>query len=110
MAVVSRRIFGPALVPAVTGVIYTVPAGRTAIIRGLYLRSNSTTVAQNVNLYIGAASGGTCIWSQSVPVHPYATALPAEIILNPGDVLRGDSVLGSVVVAGFGSLLLGAPA
>lgn len=88
---------------------YTVPVGRTAVVRSITLSSNAT-VAGEVKIYVGAASTPTLIWVGQVP--PKTTViLDHWMALLPGDTLRGKVVTGqqNVTMAVFGALLLGEP-
>lgn len=105
----SRLFFGPVVLVAATAtVLYTVPAGRTAIFHAI-LVMNTGVAAAFADLRINGAANVDRVWLHSVP--PTETVdLYDRIILNPGDVLWGRSALGAtIVMSGYGSLLDGAP-
>lgn len=108
MAVRSRRFFGPTTLGATTAILYTVPAERTAVVRTLTLVNRSAgAVLAVITLNGGASSEGLAY--VSLPTQT-STVLTADLVLNPGDVLRGfATAAGAVAVAAFGSLLDGAP-
>lgn len=96
------------LVPVATTTLYTVPPDRTLIVRSLTL-ANVGAVTETFNIRIGAGGTGTIIYTA-----PLASAasinLQLYLILNPTEVLRANSTLGlGLQIAGFGSLLQGAP-
>lgn len=105
MAVRSRRLSGPIVVPAggVNTVIYTVPAGRTAVVRGCFVY-NSLLLVNTVNLLTGIGS----FWGHRFANAEFVQTVDREFVLNPGDVLVASSTTGANVTV-FGSLLLGAP-
>lgn len=109
-AVRSRRLFGPTQLGAVGATaLYTVPAGRTAVFRGISLANVNAAVTEGRVMLNGTTSAflvwiGTIAAKSSLPV-------PLELVLDPADVLYGQCVTGgtNITFAGFGSLLLGAP-
>lgn len=113
MAVRSRRLFGPASSGAGAGgaVIYTVPAGRTAIIRTLQLHNNSAVGATIAALNLNNPGVATFFWRPEPLGALGSVFYPGTMILMPGDVLsfRADPVTATCVALGFGTLLLGSP-
>lgn len=110
MAVRSRRLFGPLIVNVtVATTIYTVPAGRTAIIRALYIWNRSDLTNAVGRLHINGSSSSLRILDLTMAVDE--TRVYENIVLDPGDTLvwTNPGVAGAYVLAGFGSLLLGAP-
>lgn len=111
MAVRSRRLFGgQRLTVGAIQTIYTVPSGRTAILRKITLTNSSDTVAQPVTLRINGTTGGTLLFEDLVPGQTTVTL--EDVVLNPGDILRGRSNLTGTTgidIFGFGSLLEGEP-
>lgn len=112
MAVRSRRLFGPANVPSgAATALYTVPSGRTAVVRSLVVANTSLTVAGSGSFRInGTTSGFTWWWIPSIAVGDTWSA-DVVLILNPLDVLyfRQDTGANALRVTGGGSLLLGEP-
>ena len=109
MAVRSRRLAGPVtLSTSSETTIYTVPSGRTAIVRLIALADTGAggcTVGLSINPGSGAARFAR---SLAVPASGSIT-FTAPLILNPGDVLSGRSVTDTCGCWVFGSLLLGEP-
>lgn len=110
MAVRSRRLFGPTVTTSASVLtLFTCPSGRTALFRGIYIATNDAATRQ-FRLEVNVAASTHLIWMQDLPAKS-GVALPQEIVLNPGDTLRGQCVTnpGVVVFSGYGSLLLGEP-
>lgn len=97
-----------AVAPAAPAILYTVPGGRTAIFRSLYV-ANVGVAASLPFLWVNGVALANIVWVGQVPAF---TTLPLQddLILNPGDVLRGQVGAGGLIqFSGFGSLLDGAP-
>lgn len=108
MAVRSRRLFGPTSLPTTPGILYTVPAGRTAILRSCRL-TNRLLTNEPFALFVNGTLTSTAVFLGTIPGQTSVEAFD-ELVLNPGDVLRGSTVLANAGVAiGSGSLLLGEP-
>lgn len=111
MSVRSRRLWGP--VRVIGGgfqPIFTVPLGRTAIIRTLYISNPSDTADWPISLRIPTAASPGVLF-QGV-VDGFTPIILTDIILNPGDQLSGRSnAVGTpgIDTYGFGALLLGEP-
>jgi len=105
VAVRSRRLWGPVALPAASAavVVYTVPAGRTAVVRGL-VTYNDLGIANQITLKIN----GALWWGNNFANNQLVAVVPTEVVLSPGDVLRCSCTLASHVT-GFGSLLDGVP-
>lgn len=108
MAVRSRRILGPVVLPVVAAVIYTVPADRTLLIRTCTF-FNNTAVPQTTRVGTSASAANSVYWV-ALPAGPVIAVFTHQVILNPGDQLWGLSTTGVSVCHLFGSLLDGAPA
>jgi hypothetical protein len=109
VAVRSRRLFGPRSESTGAGqvVLYTVPSGRTLILRSLIVFGRGVapnTFTVHVNL---AASTGR-LWRRTLAQNE-TLVLEEPMILNPGDIIYGTCEAGNVVWFGDGSLLFGAP-
>lgn len=109
-AVRSRRLWGP--LQATQGgptIVYTVPAGRTAVVRALIV-CNVNTVVGEARLFLvnGPVANGR-VWNKVMGERE--TVVIHDIVLNPGDELRltSNTPGGVVTFAGYGSLLLGEP-
>lgn len=57
----KKRLVGPAQLAGAAAVLYTVPAGRSALIRHIHL-SNPSLAAVDVTLSVGADAAGTRIF------------------------------------------------
>lgn len=113
MAVVvrSRRVVGPIVVVGVNVVLYTVPAGRTLIIRSIWC-DNTSAVNGEVELFLNGVNPANSIFR--APVNSHVTLqVDNWLALSPGDTLRALSRSAAVVpninVTIFGALLLGEP-
>lgn len=110
MAVRSRRLAGPSQVVAGGATLsYTVPSGRTAVVRSVVLSSNAMASGE-VKAYIGAIGTPQLVWVVQVPARS-TVVHPGYIVLNPGDVFTIAVVTGqqNVTAAIFGALLDGIP-
>ena len=115
MAVRSRRMAsGASILRENFVILYTVPAGRTAIIKACVL-TNNTATARTTRLLVRTAG----IASDVAVAYPLASrahlALPwQELVLGPGDTLEAWHAAADTSNAMHfyvsGSLLLGAPA
>lgn len=109
MSVRARRFVGPTLIAAAGTNLYTVPTGRTLIIRALWVQ-NASAVATQVRIGINGIAAAQQIQNGLVLGANGTSAVTTPIILNPGDQLWFSlSAAATVYVTGFGSLLLGAP-
>lgn len=109
MAVRSRRLYSANLnTLGATVNIYTVPSGRTLIVRTVTFK-RATINATDVEVLIRpAGGGGISTWARAALGTNETVALPFEIILNPADVLAV-FITARCYVHAFGSLLLGEP-
>lgn len=105
----SRRFFGPiALVAATNTDLYTVEDERTAIFHAITIVNNTVTAAI-LQLRVNGNLAADNVFIATMPGSSSADLID-RIILNPGDVLSARSQVGTTVsIAGFGSLLNGAP-
>lgn len=92
--------------------VYTVPAGRTAVIRTMTVTNTSSSDDGNFAVRVNGTSSGFGLF-ENVDLPAFQTWVqPEEICLDPGDVLYmlPRNVATNVFrTFGFGSLLLGAP-
>ncbi len=110
MAVRSRRLFGPTAVGTNspdTVLLYTVPAGRTAILTVLCV--NVSTLAAGAQLRLNNSLAPGQIFAVNIAAG--ASTVSPRIVLNPGDQLYGISAsfVREITFTGMGSLLLGEP-
>lgn len=110
MAVRSRRFFGPTKIATAGAVVlYTVPADRTALIRTLVLANGTAAATGLTYLLVNGSSGAdNAVWVGTVGANS-VTFVTADLILNPGDVLRGYVTSSACQFSAFGSLLDGPP-
>lgn len=107
MAVRSRRLWGPVSAAAgATQALYTVASGRTAVVRSHTLTTGSAVA---VEFQLRLTPGGATIWRGSLTSSSPVTV--PYMILNPGETLYlvNGSAVQTIVSAGWGSLLDGAP-
>lgn len=105
MAVASQRIWNTIRLTNTTAqIIYTVPAGKVAIVRSCVVANVQGTAVQ-VTLRINGTTGATVFIDTLLAGGAYIVT--PYLILNPGDVFRGrtGTVGGLVDVNGFGSVL-----
>lgn len=104
----SRRFFGPILVAASPQLLYTVPAGRTAVLKTLSLSAPAVAVP-NYSLRVNGVAGANQLYGGAVAAG-LSVLLFDLVVLNPGDTLHVVTAsLNLLVIAGFGSLLDGSP-
>lgn len=106
MATRSKRLFGPTNIAAGPTVVYTCPAGETAIVKQLSF-SNAAALAQTVALYINANTANSIVGGATVPAASALVLTGWFLVLQPGDTLRiGWSGTGGAV-SGHGAELEG---
>jgi hypothetical protein len=82
-----KRLYGPALLGNAAATVYTVPAGRFAVIRNLHL-VNETGGDLTFTIAIGADAAGTRIFNaQRVPAEDVYDSF-APFVMNAGEVLE----------------------
>lgn len=108
MAVRSRRLF-----PSTTAVqfaytdLFTVPQGRTAIYRSIFLANSGALPA--VMVIFSGPGPNNAVWIGTIPGGS-TIVVPGVVIGDPGHTLTAQTAAnGPVSVTGFGSLLNGAP-
>lgn len=106
MAVRSKRILGPVALPAAAAGIYTVPAGRTLVVRTVTF-FNNTGAAQICRLSTTASAANSVAYANVLAATP--AIFEHWMAFNPGDTIFGFSTAGTAVVHIFGALLLGEP-
>lgn len=118
MAVRSRRLWGPVAVPNSNAwtALYTVPAGRVAVVRGLVVTNANASAVLDVAIAANGVSGqrvNQTLWATAGMAAYSAFALPVEVCLDPADYLEGklayQAAAVNIVIFGFGTLLDGAP-
>lgn len=123
MAVRSRRLWGPiAQTGPGTPLLYTVPAGRTAVVRTVTFYKYGDATGTPAGLLLNGTTQDHCIFRADIVPSRSAFVLAQNglnsvsvtpmwdsIELNPGDDLYLWCTSNTLVCAGFGSLLLGEP-
>lgn len=106
MAVRSKRLWNPTVVGVTDVVLYTCPAGETALLKCLTLVNNAA-VNTSLIVKLNSVSNSGAIVEATVNngVSEYYPDL--FVVLHPGDVLRAVAGLASVIVTGFGAELEG---
>lgn len=96
------RAYGPALLPSSSATAYTVPAGKTAVIRHIRV-SNPTAGAVTFTMSIGTDAAGTRLVSgRSIAAGGDYDHI-GYWVLNPGDILAVNASSGAaLVMAVFG--------
>lgn len=82
-----KRLYGPALLAAAAATVYTVPAGRLAIIRNIHV-VNGTAGDLTFTASIGADAAGTRIFSAETVSAETSFDCFAPFVLNAGEVLQ----------------------
>lgn len=113
MSVRSRRLFTTAAPANANTLLYTVPSGRTAVVRTLVLVGQSTTLGASATLLLNGTSAANNGLERGLVFSATETKYRDHwLCLNPGDTLRlsvAASPGSGVLVHGFGALLLGEP-
>lgn len=110
MAVRSARLFGPTALNSTWLTVYTVPSGRTAIIRTLTLANTDTATQGTLVIGVNGTDHDDRLFTIVMPAGT-TQRIDSFLVLNPGDTLRAIRQTSTeMCLAGFGALLLGAPA
>lgn len=109
MAVRSRRILGAQAIPTALTALYTVPAGRTFILRTLRVVNTHTINTYTFSLWWPTSAVGSTQY-QTKSLGPGETWTDETwVVLNPGDIIYGQSANTGVKISAYGALLFGAP-
>lgn len=107
MAVRTKRLFGPITVTAATAVVYTCPAGETAIIKNLSF-ADQGAASPTIRLYINGTGVAARIASAPIQSGQWNLADSLFIVLSDGDELyMSANVASNTTVCGFGAELEG---
>ena len=106
MAVRSKRLWGPLAVPPVLTVVYTVPAGETALVKSLAIH-NANAAAQGIAISLN----GTAPQDRVTNI-PAAGNSGIQInglfwVFHPGDQIYVSAALGLIYMSAYGSELEG---
>jgi len=102
----SKRLWGPTTVGVSGAVLYTVPAGETALVKTISI-VNTFAVNNNFSLYLGTINPANLIFEASID-EANSLLLPGLfIVAHPGETIRGQAGNASCIVAGFGAELEG---
>ena len=105
-AVRSKRLFGPTTVGTTGTVVYTCPAGETALLKDLEVGPGGAA-GMVVVFYIGALSVDNRVHQVTLASNAWSSERGAFIVLHPGEQLRVASSIGTVSVSGHGAELEG---
>jgi len=116
MSVRSQRLIGPTAVTATNlTTLYTVPSGRTLILRTLFVRNqhaSATSGRYRVEILgSGETIGSDVFWRTALPPDSSVT-VEGWWVARPGDVINGwnpDSSVPTLYFGLWGSLLNGEP-
>lgn len=106
MPVRSKRLFGPTTVGAGAAVLYTCPAGETAILKDLRIGPGALG-GITTTLYIGAAVAANRVLVVSQNAGDWFVGTGEFLVLQPGEVLRATSGAAGVQITGCGAELEG---
>lgn len=89
--------------------LYTVPSGRTAVVRCLEA-CNQASAARIITIAINVGSTGRILSQKTISAND-VYVWPGYLVLNPADALlvRVQAGTNSIVWGAFGTLLLGEP-
>lgn len=106
MAVRSKRLFGPEPIGTTSELIYTCPAGETALIKHLSL-FNQGALTATVVIGINGIGANQNVVSTQVGAGLASQLTSLFIVLHPGDFLRANCSAGNFTVTGYGAELEG---
>lgn len=111
MAVRSRTFILSSSVPSgATGATYTVPSGRTAIVKFVAAHSTSGAGTTTVVVSIEPAAGGISrLINDALGVDECKRFIDLYAVAQPGDVIRARRGTGTMSIQVQGTLLFGAP-
>lgn len=93
-----KRLYGPGQLAAAAATVYTVPAGRIAVIRNIHI-VNPTAGDLTFTMSIGADAAATRIFSAQASLAEDSFDSFAPFVLNAGEVLQAyASVAASLVL------------
>jgi hypothetical protein len=92
MAEFVPKNLGEGQLPNTKTTLYTVPDGKTAIIRSIVLVNSNTTTARTVNLYVNFGAGSRRV----IPPNSIMAASSkyedvSALTLEAGDIIEGDA-------------------
>lgn len=88
MADTLKRLFGPVQLGNASAVLYTVPAGTTAVVRTMRV-CNTNGTDRTLTLAIGADAAGTRLFAQQNVPGNGSLDWASAIVLNAGETLTG---------------------
>jgi|WetSurMetagenome_2_1015567.scaffolds.fasta_scaffold435058_1 hypothetical protein len=84
---IAKRLYGPAQLAAAAATVYTVPAGRVAVIRNIHI-VNPTAGDLTFTMSIGADAAGTRIFGAQQSLAEDCFDSFAPFVMNAGEVLQ----------------------
>jgi len=106
VAVRSKRLWGPTSVGTTAVVLYTCPAGETALLKGVHA-FNPGALGVTVTYTLNGTGNSNTILTTSSSSGNINADREQWIVLHPGDVLRAVGSAGTTYVTGFGAELEG---
>lgn len=102
----SKRLFGPTTVSTTHVLLYTCPAGETAILKHIVF-VNGGPLAASAALRLNAQLGTAQMTTAVVPATGDVSRTDQFIVMHPGDTLYGISGAANLIYSGFGAELEG---
>lgn len=106
MAVRSKRLFGPTSVSTGSTLVYTCPAGETALLKHLSI-ANLAALGNTWSLRLNGTGGAQTIAAGTVPAGEAVQLTGLFVVMHPGDTLRCTAGQASVALTAFGAELEG---
>ncbi len=106
MAVRSKQLWAPTAVGVADVVLYTCPAGETALLKCLTFVNNAA-VSTSIVVRLNAANNSAAFVERLIDNNNGLVLNDIFVVLHPGDTVHAIAGLASVVVGGFGAELEG---
>lgn len=106
MAVRSKRLWAPTTVSTANVVLYTAPAGETTLVKLITVCNIAALGSTLFSLRLNGTGGAQLVAQVSIPNGGDAW-VEGFLVLQPGDILRGQAGQPSLIVSGFGAELEG---
>lgn len=107
MAVRTKRLFGPEAITTTGGIVYTVPADRTARVLCFFLVNTHATDTTRAYIGIGSNSASGRVIERLLVAHETAVIECVMVAAEGEDFYAKKDSTGSLVISAHGSLLLG---
>lgn len=103
MAVVEKRLYGPAQPGAVTGVIYTVPGATSAVVKQIIM-ANTTALPATVTIGVGGTAAANMVIPTVVVAANSVVTLDCAIPMVAAETLnalQGTAAAVTVTISGY---------